>query len=677
MVDFEEERLEILRVVAGTEGVPQWMAANNRGALAAWVPQIIANSATDAVELLDAQGLEIYGWQRPPRQIGGVGIERAGADFSQLAEVQRVLAGEADEFGDKRILLTETPHGLMIFTIGPVYQDGKLVGSVMIGSYIKEMLVELAETSLAHVTFYDRSGRVIDTTLGGGQEGVAESISEGPGHYQMVMELLRESPGHYRVVSTNAENEVSLEKVQVIGQQYTLAYGDWRLRNQSFGLFSVALPHNFIVSAAATSRSQLSILFSIAAVAVFGIGFLIAQRIISPLNKLVSTSRAVALGNLEQRVNMVREDEIGTLATSFDQMTENLVDRNRQLVEKASELEAILNSIADGVVVLNPEGEIVTANPAAEQILADMPAREQAHMMATLLAQSGPGSSNFGQALQPDAIKRFQVGNRFYSGLAAPMYTPKGERLGNVVALRDVTREAEIEHLQDGFVTTISHELRTPLTPIKGFSDLLLKASQSGLNESHSPLIEKINTNANRLMLHVNKLIDISQIQAGTLGVQKEGLDFGELVGTVTEQWRGKLEERGLTLNLALPNEAIQIEVDPDRLSWAIDNLLNNACNYTPEGSISVRVCLDSDNVRLDVIDTGVGIATADQPYLFSRFFRANNHHAYTFNVEGVGLGLYITRSIIELHGGQVWVQSKLNKGSTFSLTLPLGIMDN
>jgi signal transduction histidine kinase len=676
MVDYESKRLEVLRIVTGTDGVAENLARANRAELAARVPQIIANSNTDAVELLDKEGREIYGWQRPPHQPGFQGEDRNGADYSQIGEIRWVLDGLIDELGEKRILLSETPYGLMIFTLGPVYHNGQLVGAAMVGTYLDEMVRDLTRIAAARVTLYVPNGSVLETSLGGAQAGIAQIIGESPEQYERVIALLKEESNRYPIVLEKAENEVPLRRVTVLGQEYSLAYGDWRIRSQSIGFFSVALPNNFIVTTAATSRNVLSLLFSAATILVFVIGFILARRIITPLNRLVQTSLAVAQGDLGQRTGIERHDEIGTLAHSFDVMTERLEIRNRQLIEQASKLEAILNSTADGIILFDRQGLIVTANPAANRILADA----SNHFLSDILQEMPASDDNLAQANQPEMQlalaqarsqlpKRFNIGSQVYSTLLAPVTTPDGIRLGTVVALRNVTREAESEQLKDSFITGVSHDLRTPLTAIKGFSDLLVM-TQSNLNDHQLKAVETINRNVNLLTRHINQIIEITEIQDGNLKLYKERLCWTELVREITLKWRERIEAKQLSFSCQLTSECLIINGDAKRLAWALDNLMSNAYNYTLAGTVEVSLWRCGSDACLNIVDTGIGIAVADQPYLFSRFFRASNQA--TFNVEGVGLGLFITRSIIEKHEGQVWATSKLNEGSTFSLTLPL-----
>jgi signal transduction histidine kinase len=688
MVHLEEQRLTVLRAVAGTEGVPENLVAGDREALSNLVPQLIANSNTDAVELLDTRGIEVYGWQRPPGARNDTGQERSGADFSQLAEVRQVLRGFVDEFGNKRVLLAQTDFGLMIYTVGPVYLPGpkgerEQVGAVMVGTHVRKTVTNLSETALARVTLFDRDGTVVATTLGGGQEGIAAALQGTPEQYSNVIQLLEESPLHYRVVSRTTD-EVLLREVEILGQRYVLAYGDWRLRGQSFGLFSVALPSNFIVSTAATSRRLLSLLFSAGTAAVFAIGFVIARRLVRPLDRLVQTSVAVAGGDLEQRTGIQRSDEIGRLADSFDAMTERLVERNRelaernsQLIEQASELKAILNGIADGVIVLDTEGQLMTTNPAAQLILDEVSGVSHSNLSdvlpPALLGDTQDGSA-MDQAFVPVMLqkpRRCQVGDRSVSALAAPVVSPDGKELRTVIVLRDTTREVEADRVKDAFITSISHELLTPLTVIKGYTDLLTEPANGHIKQSELSFVQTIGDHTNHLVRHIKKLIDISQIQAGSLALQQEQLCFEELVEEAVENWREQMENKGLALRVRLSGGRSWVDGDRNRLAWAIDNLLSNACNYTlATGRVEVRLFKEKGQVRLDVADTGIGVSAADQPYLFSRFFRANDD--VTSQVRGVGLGLYITRAVIELHAGRVWAETEEGVGSTFSLALPL-----
>jgi two-component system phosphate regulon sensor histidine kinase PhoR len=679
MVGYEQERLAVLRAVAGTQGVAESLVSGDRAALAALVPQILLNSGADAVELLDSHGLEIYGWQRPPGNQGD-GEERFGADFSSFPEVNRVLQGFVDNLGNRRVMLAETDRGLMIYTVGPVFleaPDGgqEQVGAVMISSYVAEMAASLTETALARVTLYDRGGNVMATTLGGGQEGVVKTLREPPIRYATVIDLLQESPERYAVVVRTKE-EVLLREVEILGQRYVLAYGDWRLRGQSFGLFSVALPSNFIVSAASVSRKTLSLLFFLATVAVFALGFSIAQRLIRPLRRLVETSNAVARGDLEQRTGIQSPDEIGSLARSFDAMTEQLAVNHQQLIAQANELKAILNGIADGVVVVDPQGRMISSNPAAQKILAEV---SPTSLMDQLSQSDSPvfdrshieSQEGGHEGWSLSSAHRYQIGSRMLSASAAPVRAHGGEEVRTVLVLRDVTREVEAEQLKDGFIITISHELRTPLTAVKGYSDLLIHTANGNLDETQLRSLRIINDNADQLMGHINKLLDISMIQSGTLGLKQDRLCFNELVETIVESWREEMENKNLALRTRFSGGDLWVYGDQARLSWAIDNLLSNACNYTLEGGqVMVRVSSQDEQARLDVSDTGVGIAAADQQYLFSRFFRANNEQVY--DVRGVGLGLFITRSLVEGHGGRVWAESELGVGSTFSLVLPL-----
>ncbi len=261
------------------------------------------------------------------------------------------------------------------------------------------------------------------------------------------------------------------------------------------------------------------------------------------------------------------------------------------------------------------------------------------------------------------------------SATVAPVQTPEGKQVGSVVVLRDVTRETEVENLKEAFITSVSHELRTPLTIIKLYADLVQRTANGSMPDSQKQYIEKINSASGDLEQHIEKLISISELQAGTLNLKQEEVDFTALVQTVCAAWQERMRSKTLEFSWQLPEEALLVEGDGPRLRWALDNLLSNAYNYTlEEGSVQVRLFRDGAEARLDVVDTGVGIAPADQELLFTRFFRAEIESNYS--KRGIGLGLYITHTILELHDGRIQVDSQLGQGSTFSCTLPLVIDD-
>lgn len=347
--------------------------------------------------------------------------------------------------------------------------------------------------------------------------------------------------------------------------------------------------------------------------------------------------------------------------------------------EEATKLTAILNSIADGVIVQNLAGEIETMNPSAQKIIdetveaATMPhkideKKQQAQIQARLSSLL-----SFLTNLRFYQNQDVEIGRRVLSARAAPIVSAE-EEIGSVVVLRDVTAEAEANRLKDDFITTISHELRTPLSVIKGYNDLL-KMNASHIDghyrDNFLQNIKNVDENIDTLLNLIEQMLDLTQINAGSLGIDHERLDLLEIVKFEADQWRETMTEKALTYQLNLPQDPIWVTGDEDRLLRVMHNLLKNAYSYTlPGGQVEVAIQSMTHQVQVDVRDTGVGITERDKPLIFSRFFRAI-HAEHTYEIGGAGLGLFLSRAIIEAHGGRIWFDSEMNKGSTFSFTLP------
>ena len=453
-----------------------------------------------------------------------------------------------------------------------------------------------------------------------------------------------------------------------------IARGPLQVGGAKLGVFAVVLPSHFIIEAGATSRDTYALLFAAATACVILVGYIVSRRITSPLGRLVRVSQAVADGDLNRRTDIKSQDEIGVLAATFDGMTERLAERTRELERllyeqktSSSRMRAILSSIGDGVLLEDLEGNLVPQNTAAESMLADLAADfALAPLRETVTT---------GQDQLPDSTpwlvesRRLEVSNKVISVSAAAVHTDDGERLGNVIVLRDVTAEAEAERLKDAFITHVSHELRTPLTAIKGYSELLLVNASSNLDRQQIEFLETINHHTNNLVAMVEELLDFSEMEAGgRIGLQRRPIQFGDLVNEICVEWRPELEDKGLEFEVDIPSDLPLINADPRRMRWAVTSLIRNAWQYTPSGGrVTVRLSAHEDQVILDVADTGIGIPPKEQAKLFTRFYRVTQQRS---GVRGFGLGLYVTKMIVEAHRGEIRVDSQEGKGSTFSILL-------
>jgi signal transduction histidine kinase len=237
--------------------------------------------------------------------------------------------------------------------------------------------------------------------------------------------------------------------------------------------------------------------------------------------------------------------------------------------------------------------------------------------------------------------------------------------------LRDVTRDVEINRAKSEFVSIVSHELRTPMTAMKGYVDMMAKELAGPVNDEQLDFLKIIRTNIDRLTDLVNDLLDISRIETGRMRLNFERVPLSEVVDDVTRTLYARATERQHFLDVRVPATLTQVRADVNRLTQILTNLVGNAINYTPPGGrVSVSAHADDRFMVVEVSDTGVGIPPEDQRRIFERFFRGDN--PVVRDAKGTGLGLPIVQSLVELHGGRIWVQSEPGEGSTFSFTLPL-----
>jgi signal transduction histidine kinase len=376
-------------------------------------------------------------------------------------------------------------------------------------------------------------------------------------------------------------------------------------------------------------------------------------------------------GNLDQRTDIAGGGEGDTAAVTPGEMMGRSAERTRKLEEALGRMQAILSSIGDGVLLEDPEGYLIPLNRAAETMLKNI----AANFLLGPLRELSAGDDEETSALQPGPWfverRRFEVGKKVISAHSAAVRTDGGDPLGTMIVLRDVTAEAEAERLKDAFLAHVSHELRTPLTAIKGYSELMLIGATGSLNEDQRSFLKTIHRHTESLVTMINTLLDFSEMEAWDhLVLHRHPVQLSTLVEETAEDWRLEMGEKGLAFEVDIPPDLPLVDADERRLRWVVINLVRNAWQYTPEGgSVTLRLYARDGQVILDVADTGIGIAPKDQQKLFSRFYRVTNMP--WGGTRGIGLGLYVTKAIIEGHGGEIRVSSEEGSGSTFSVILP------
>jgi len=654
LAGWEMDHIESARAMAFTVGLAEALQDGDRDSVAALGQPVASVQGLECLIVVDARGQALLHVLR--QEDGSYKIMEEALDASGLWMAQELLKADDPKGLPKRGLgYHQTDQRYYYFTAVPVGLEGEMVGVVVVGASLDTLLPYFKRISLADVIIYGSDGHVIDSTF---------AVTEQPADIEPELydKILR-STGF-----TLGENFL------IHGRWYRLARGSLRVGNERLGVFGVALPWDFIVKARADSRNTYTVIFVTATALVIVFGYSISQRITNPIKRLVSASQAVAEGRLDQRTGIVGADEIGMLATTFDEMTSRLEERTHDLEETVGRMRAILSSIGDGVLLEDLEGNFIPLNATADELLEEMathfllgPLREPSSR--DLEEISGPQTS-------PWLLERrqFEVGQKVIRAHSAAVQTNAGKHLGTVIVLRDVTVEVEAEQLKDAFITHVSHELRTPLTSIKGYSELLLTNSAGVLSEEQRGFLETINRHTDSLVTMINTLLDFSEMEAvGRLGLQQRPVLLFNLVEEIAEQWRPRMDEKGLTFEVETPADLPMVNADTKRLRWAIINLVRNAWQHTPAGgSVKLRLFDRDSQVVLEVADTGAGIPSEDQQKIFSRFYNVMQVTQDADGEErGLGVGLYVTKSIVEAHGGKIGLVSKEGAGSTFSVILP------
>ena len=376
-----------------------------------------------------------------------------------------------------------------------------------------------------------------------------------------------------------------------------------------------------------------------------------------------------------RKINLELDKRVAERTTDLQEANQRLTQAVQREHSESNKNQTILEGIADGVIVFDADRHAIVANPAVEAMF-DLPRRQIIGAEISKLIEMSENSearravnAAFSRQIREPARFNFPLGAQIIAAILALVDLPN-EGKGVVAVLHDITKEVEADRAKSEFVSTVSHELRTPLTSIKGYTDLLYMNAVGELNEEQKKFLYIIKVNADRLTALLTDLLDISRVETGRIRLDMKEVFMDEIVNDVVASLQPEIQRKGLHLTVNITPGMQPVRGDRGRIVQIMNNLLSNAYRYTPAGGIiTVGVSQSDSMLRVDVTDTGIGISPKDQARLFARFYRADDPRVR--EISGTGLGLAITRMFVELHGGRIWVQSELNKGSTFTFVLP------
>lgn len=350
----------------------------------------------------------------------------------------------------------------------------------------------------------------------------------------------------------------------------------------------------------------------------------------------------------------------------FESINESNGDRNKIL--------SIITYFVDGLLVFDRNNQLALINPQAEKFLE---VKKEEILGESILRLNSfenfrPLVSLLGGEIKEVLKKEVRIGGKFILEVSATPMMAQQEKIGTLVVLHNVTREKLVEMMKSEFVTLAAHQLRTPTSGIKWSLRMLLDGDLGVIPEGQKKVIEKAYNTNEKVIRLINDLLNVARIEEGKFLSKMVLSDIGEVIQSVVDLYSEEIKKKKLKLEFKKPEKDLsQVMLDVDKIKIAIDNLVDNAIRYTfPGGRVTISIKEKEKEIEVQIQDTGVGIPENEQDKIFTKFFRAEN--IMKMETEGTGLGLFITKYIIEAHGGSIWFESEEGEGTIFYFTLPL-----
>lgn len=640
VVRQERDYLEQSRLIALANGVDTAIEEEDIAFLQLLVESITLNAGIPYAAIVDNRGTPLFVQGELPQT----------QNYRQFEAIERVLDGISDTRGDKYAEITYNNEPPIFYIASPITNNqGQLVGALLLGTSVNELLTTLKREALADVALYDADSRLVATTFFLSDED-ANKLDVATSWVPQRLQQLRANP------------ESDTLEVELNQRAYQGIYTPLIVRNEDYGLLHVYLPSDFVVIEGGTSAQIFAFLFAVAALLIIVLGLLIASSIVAPVNHLVRVAQDVTQGNLKRRAKLNSRDEIGFLGFTFDVMTHRLEIRNRQLETESIRLRSILAASQTGMLMVSKTGDLQFMNSSATRFLQPPSKQDAEYMAGRYLRELAPHD-------------RLEINNQILDTFTTRVYDEQDEYIGTLIAFNDITRDEQARRLRDRFVAHVSHELRTPLTRIKGHSDIINMRIEMGQTPDPSHF-ESIAHETIELDQMIVELLSVSQMNAGTFSLRRNDMDLRATVMDAIQSILPRIDDNDLELETHIHADPCPMRGDAQRLSWAFFHILDNAVKYTEQGGkITCQMSGNLDGFyHLVVSDTGVGIRDIDRPYVFDAYFRrqAINSRGEEIDPRGIGIGLYIVKQVVEAHQGKVSLESAVNKGTTVFLKIPV-----
>jgi PAS domain S-box-containing protein len=383
---------------------------------------------------------------------------------------------------------------------------------------------------------------------------------------------------------------------------------------------------------------------------------------------------------LEKRIELNNKELTKKYERIVEEKTKNeevAWDKYNRVLNAKKETEAVIRSVAEGVVVVDAEGKVIMMNPAAERLLGVSSKEKIGKSLLEGLKEEqlislAKNSPNKGSR-EIELVSAHDETKKVLRASTAVVENENGQTVGMVSVLSDITKQKELDRMKENFVASVSHELRTPLVAIDKSLSLILDKNTGEINETQKQFISIAERNLKRLGLLVNDLLDLSKLEAGKMELKRQPSSIDKVIRESVDGLKNWAETKSIHIETRIEQNLPDLNINPEKVIQVLNNIIGNAIKFTPEkGSIFIEAKLNNRGreVRVSVADTGIGITQEDLPRVFDKFYQSGER--VSTDITGTGIGLAIAKEIVQLHGGKIWAESEKGSGAKFIFSLPL-----